>query len=285
MFFKGIMYIIYMLAVRIKGIKYSYLKKYKGNEAADKFVEEIAMKWSTYTIKTIGIEIEVEGKENIPTEPCVFISNHTSILDIPILFKTISKPIGFIAKKEMLKVPVLGYWLEKAHCVPLDRSNAREAVKSISEGVKNIKEGFSMVIFPEGTRGKRGRVGEFKKGSLKLATRAKALIVPVTIEGANKGFEDERRFKPCKVRVVFGKPINPSELSKEELVELATSIREEIVMNIKENGLNESLDTISGETGISVKNLNRFMGYEEFKNYKKEYEKSLNNGNSKISLN
>ena len=101
MFFKGIMYIIYMLAVRIKGIKYSYLKKYKGNEAADKFVEEIAMKWSTYTIKTIGIEIEVEGKENIPTEPCVFISNHTSILDIPILFKTISKPIGFIAKKEM----------------------------------------------------------------------------------------------------------------------------------------------------------------------------------------
>ena len=62
MFFKGIMYIIYMLAVRIKGIKYSYLKKYKGNEAADKFVEEIAMKWSTYTIKTIGIEIEVEGK-------------------------------------------------------------------------------------------------------------------------------------------------------------------------------------------------------------------------------
>ena len=95
-----------------------------------------------------------------------------------------------------------------------------------------------MVIFPEGTRGKRGRVGEFKKGSLKLATRAKALIVPVTIEGANKGFEDERRFKPCKVRVVFGKPINPSELSKEELVELATSIREEIVMNIKENGLN-----------------------------------------------
>lgn len=238
MFFKGIMYIIYMLAVRIKGIKYSYLKKYKGNEAADKFVEEIAMKWSTYTIKTIGIEIEVEGKENIPTDPCVFISNHTSILDIPILFKTISKPIGFIAKKEMLKVPVLGYWLEKAHCVPLDRSNAREAVKSISEGVKNIKEGFSMVIFPEGTRGKRGRVGEFKKGSLKLATRAKALIVPVTIEGANKGFEDEKRFKPCKVRIVFGKPINPSELSKEELVELATSIREEIVMNIKENGLN-----------------------------------------------
>lgn len=114
MFFKGIMYIIYMLAVRIKGIKYSYLKKYKGNEAADKFVEEIAMKWSTYTIKTIGIEIEVEGKENIPTEPCVFISNHTSILDIPILFKTISKPIGFIAKKRNVKGACTGILVRKS---------------------------------------------------------------------------------------------------------------------------------------------------------------------------
>ena len=68
-----------MIVVRIKGIKYSYLKRYKGDETAEKFVEDITMKWSDYTIKTIGIEIEVEGKENIPTEPCVFISNHTSI--------------------------------------------------------------------------------------------------------------------------------------------------------------------------------------------------------------
>lgn len=238
MFFKGIMYIIYMIVVRIKGIKYSYLKRYKGDETAEKFVEDITMKWSDYTIKTIGIEIEVEGKENIPTEPCVFISNHTSILDIPILFRTIGKPLGFIAKKEMLKVPVLGYWLEKAHCVPLDRSNAREAVKSISEGVKNIKEGFSMVIFPEGTRGKMGQVGEFKRGSLKLATRAEALIVPVTIEGASKGFEDERRFKPCKVRVVFGKAIDTSMLSKDELANLVANIRSEIVLNIKDYGSN-----------------------------------------------
>ena len=217
-----------MIVVRIKGIKYSYLKRYKGDETAEKFVEDITMKWSDYTIKTIGIEIEVEGKE----------SNHTSILDIPILFRTIGKPLGFIAKKEMLKVPVLGYWLEKAHCVPLDRSNAREAVKSISEGVKNIKEGFSMVIFPEGTRGKMGQVGEFKRGSLKLATRAEALIVPVTIEGASKGFEDERRFKPCKVKVVFGKAIDTSMLSKDELANLAANIRSEIVLNIKDYGSN-----------------------------------------------
>ena len=62
MFFKGIMYIIYMIVVRIKGIKYSYLKRYEGDETAEKFVEDITMKWSDYTIKTIGIEIEVEGK-------------------------------------------------------------------------------------------------------------------------------------------------------------------------------------------------------------------------------
>lgn len=95
-----------------------------------------------------------------------------------------------------------------------------------------------MVIFPEGTRGKMGQVGEFKRGSLKLATRAEALIVPVTIEGASKGFEDERRFKPCKVKVVFGKAIDTSMLSKDELANLAANIRSEIVLNIKDYGSN-----------------------------------------------
>ena len=115
MFFKGIMYIIYMLAVRIKGIKYSYLKKYKGNEAADKFVEEIAMKWSTYTIKTIGIEIEVEGKENIPTEPCVFISNHTSILDISrILFQNYKQAYRIYSKKRNVKGACTGILVRKS---------------------------------------------------------------------------------------------------------------------------------------------------------------------------
>ena len=90
MFFKAIIYGIYMIGLRMKGIKYYYLKKFKSEKAAEEFVEKVILKWSDFTINIIGIEIEVRGKENIPKEPCVFISNHTSILDIPILFKTVN---------------------------------------------------------------------------------------------------------------------------------------------------------------------------------------------------
>ena len=154
--------------------------------------------------------------ENIPKEPCVFIGNHSSILDIPILLYTVNRKIGFIAKKEILKTPIIGYWLKKSKCVPLDRENPRTAIEAINEAVQNLKEGSSMVIFPEGTRNKEGKVGEFKKGSLKLATKAKVKIVPVSIDRASRAFEDTREFKPTKIKVVFGEAIDTKNLSKEE---------------------------------------------------------------------
>ena len=87
MYFNVIIYFFYMIIIRAKGIKYKYIKKYKGKEASDKYVEEIFSKWAKFTINIIGIEIDVIGKNNIPKdESCVFIANHTSILDIPILF-------------------------------------------------------------------------------------------------------------------------------------------------------------------------------------------------------
>ena len=235
MYFNVIIYFFYMIIIRAKGIKYKYIKKYKGKEASDKYVEEIFSKWAKFTINIIGIEIDVIGKNNIPKdESCVFIANHTSILDIPILFNCIGKELGFISKKEVLKTPILGYWLEKAHCIPIDRSNAREAMKSILRGVENLKQGYSMVIFPEGTRSKDGVVGEFRQGSIKLATKAKSKIVPVSIEGAYNAFEKERKFKPAKVRVCFGEVIETKNLTKEEEKELMNSIREKIINQMKQ---------------------------------------------------
>lgn len=205
-----------MLILRCKAVKHSWIKRRKGQEEADKYAQQTAYLWSKYTIKTIGIELEVKGLENIPEEPCVFIGNHTSILDIPIMFYTIDRMVGFIAKKEILKVPVLGTWLEKGHCIPLDRENPREAIKTINYGVELLKKGYSLAIFPEGTRSKDGKLGEFKKGSLKLATKSKAPIVPIAIDRAYTSFEKNKKFEPSKIKVTFGKAINTSELTKEE---------------------------------------------------------------------
>lgn len=233
-YFKYLMYGIYMIIVRLKGIKYFFVKKFKGQEAADRYTQKTAYLWSKYTIKTIGIELDVVGLENIPNEPCVFIGNHTSILDIPIVFYTVNRMVGFIAKKEVLKVPVLGFWLRRGHCIPLDRENPREAIKVINEGVEKLKVGYSMMIFPEGTRNKEGAVGEFKKGSLKLATKAKSPIIPVSIDRAYRSFEKDRQFKPNKIKVVFGEPIRTDNISREDEKVLHEKVREVIIENLKE---------------------------------------------------
>ncbi|CUP00510.1 1-acyl-sn-glycerol-3-phosphate acyltransferase [Clostridium disporicum] len=225
MIIKGILYGAYMLNVRVKAIKHSWIKKYKGQEEADKYAQKTAYLWAKYTIKTIGIDLEVKGLENIPDEACVFIGNHTSILDIPIMFYTIDRLVGFVAKKEMLKAPVIGTWLEKAHCIPLDRENPREAIKTINYGVELLKKGYSLAIFPEGTRSKDGNIGEFKKGSLKLATKAKAPIVPIAIDRAYTSFEKDKKFKPSKIKVTFGNAISTAELTKEEEKTLNEDVR------------------------------------------------------------
>lgn len=233
MFFKKIIYGFYMIWLRIKGFKYEYIKKTKGETLALEYLREISYLWSKFTMDIIGIELEVEGIENIPKEACVFISNHSSILDIPILLYTTKRNLGFIAKKEILKTPIIGYFLRNSKCVPIDRENPRAAMASINAAIRNIQEGNTMVIFPEGTRNKEGKVGEFKKGSLKLATKSKAKIVPVSIDRASRAFEDTRQIRAAKIKVVFGNTIDTNNLSKEEEADLAKNIRARIVSNLQ----------------------------------------------------
>ena len=234
MYIKGFFYGIYMIYLRFKAVKHSWIKKHKGQEAADKYTQQTAYLWGEYTRKTIGIELEIVGVENIPKEACLFIGNHTSILDIPIIFCAVDRLVGFVSKKEVLKAPVLGTWLERAHCIPLDRDNPREAIKTINTGVELIKKGYSIAIFPEGTRSKDGKVGEFKKGSLKLATKSKAPIVPVAIDRAYRCFEKDKKFKPAKIKIEFGKPIRTDNLTKEEEKVLNDTVRDKIIKMLEE---------------------------------------------------
>lgn len=225
-YLKGLNYGIYMIFMRLKSIKYLYLKKFKGEKKAREYSGKVGYDWANYTVhKALNMNITVIGKENIPNVPCCYIANHTGILDIPLLIDSIGNCIGFVAKKEMLKVPVLGYWMQKNNGVALDRENPREAIKTIREAAENIKNGYSMAIFPEGTRSKDGKIKEFKKGSFKLATMAKAPIVPVAIDGAYRGFEIDRKFKSIDITITFGEFIETANLSKEEEKGLMDKVR------------------------------------------------------------
>ena len=214
-----------------KAWKLKKIKKNEGQEAARAYCAKVGEDWASYVMNNVlNIDLEVVGRENLPKEACCFIGNHTSMLDVPILIHAVGRCMGFIAKKEALTTPGLGIWMREYVCVALDRENAREAIKSIREGAQNIKDGYSMAIFPEGTRSKTGKLLEFKKGSLKLATMAKAPVVPVTIEGAHEALEKGSK----KIKVTFSEPIYTSELSREEEKGLMDKVRGIIAKNLNQ---------------------------------------------------
>lgn len=234
MVIKIIIYLFYMIYMSLKSIKLWIIKKIKGEKAAIEYTGRVAKDWARFTVKIIGLNITVKGKENIPKEPCCYMGNHTSILDIPVLINSVDKCMGFVAKKEMMKVPFFSFWLKQYKCIALDRENAREAMKSIKMGSEFIKEGYSMAIFPEGTRSKDGSLKEFKKGSLKLATLAKAPIVPVAIEGAYRAFEKDKKFKPIDLTITFSKPLYTENLTREEEKNLMDKVRDAVAENLNE---------------------------------------------------
>jgi 1-acyl-sn-glycerol-3-phosphate acyltransferase len=160
-----------------------------------------------------GNRPEVFGRENIPrTGGLCIVSNHDSIFDILLLLAYTGRPIGFITKKEILLIPFLNVLVSVLGGLFIDRKNIRSAVRTINRGIEKIKAGGCMLIFPEGHRSRGRGLLPFHSGSLKLATRAEAPIVPVAIAGSYKVFEATWRVEAAPLKVVFGKPINTANI-------------------------------------------------------------------------
>jgi 1-acyl-sn-glycerol-3-phosphate acyltransferase len=201
----------------------------------DTLIQETPKKWSETIMKMTGSKVEVRGNHNLPEGPVLIVANHEGDFDIPLLLGFLNKPFGFISKIEVKKVPVLSKWMDVMNCVYLDRKDRRQAVRSIREGVKRLKEGHSILIFPEGTRSKGGPIGEFKSGSLRLAKDAGVPIVPVSIEGTADVFEKNGRLiKPANITLTICPPISSEEYQDKDLKVVAKELKEIIIINRKE---------------------------------------------------
>ncbi len=223
---------IYLSISSLSLIKIKVMQK-KSLKEAEIYAYRRAQKISKYVLKVTKTSMEVSGVENIPKENCVFIANHQAIFDGFALLAYIDKPFGFIAKKEIQKIPLVSSWIKSIGTIYLNRQSPRESIKTIQEGVEKINEGRSMLIFPEGTRSLKSKMNSFKKGSMKLAIKSKATIVPITIDGTYNVLEVGKKVTGNKVRMVIHKPIYVDLLSKEEEQDLA-----EYVKNIIEGELN-----------------------------------------------
>jgi 1-acyl-sn-glycerol-3-phosphate acyltransferase len=166
-----------------------------------------------------GTTVIVKGEENVPKdEPVLYIGNHRSYFDILITYVRVPRPTGYIAKREMLKWPLLVSWMKNLHCLFLDRNDVKQGLKIILTAIEKIKSGISICIFPEGTRNKENHTFmEFHEGSFKIASKSGCPIIPMTIYNSADIFEDHLpKIKKTQVILEYGKPIYVKDLAKED---------------------------------------------------------------------
>ena len=199
----------YILSKANKTFTINRLNKAGKNKEKLELIDRFILKCTKKLVEISGADVTVTGTENVPSdEPVLYVGNHQGNMDIPLLYSTAPQTMAFVAKKEMEKIPLLGYWMKERGCVFIDRDNARSSLKAINEAIQNLKLGYSMAVFPEGTRSKSSQVGDFKAGSLRIAIKSGVKVIPVSIKDSYKLIEKKGKNTPAKVSVHYSEPID-----------------------------------------------------------------------------
>lgn len=169
--------------------------------------------WGAWTgVRLAGVKVDVLGRECLdPAQSYVFMCNHVSNLDPPIVVPLIPRRTSVLVKKEVFGIPILARAMHMARLVPVDRSNREAAIASVRAGAEVVRAGVNMTIFPEGTRSRDGRLLPFKKGPFYLAQEAAVPIVPMTILGTYEMMPKGRfGVRPGTATVIFHPPMDPA---------------------------------------------------------------------------
>ena len=205
-------------------------------DTVEQIVKANIPRWSRGILHVTGARMTVEGQENIPAGPCVFVGNHRSYYDIPILLTALDAPHGILAKEELEKIPLLNRWMKLLGCVFVQRDDVRASVRALNDATAIVEGGRSFVIFPEGTRykGEEGGAGEFKAGAFRIAVKTGAPVIPVAVTGARALFEaNGNRCRPGSVRIKIMSPIQTAGMSKAEQKQLPDAVRQSILAALK----------------------------------------------------
>jgi 1-acyl-sn-glycerol-3-phosphate acyltransferase len=187
--------------------------------------------WSWLILTTSRIRVRVEGLENIdPNRTVIFCSNHPSAMDIPILFVHLPLQFRFLAKRSLFMVPFLGWHLRRSGHIAVDRGRPREALKGFDRAAKRIKEGRSVVTFPEGRRNRKPEILPFKSGSFYLAILSGVPVVPITLNGTREVLRpDSLHVRGGETEMIVHKPIPTDGLNLHDVDSLSKRVREQIL--------------------------------------------------------
>lgn len=189
--------------------------------------------WWTHILWICQIRVSVSGLQRLdPKRQYVFVVNHQSMLDIVAIYRVLPFSIRFMAKRELFEMPFFGWGMKGLRQISIDRSNARNAKRTIDEAIVRIKkENISLVIFPEGTRSITGEIGEFKPGAFSLAIDAGLPLAPVAISGRAIVAGKKVLFRSGKLHLTVGDPIEVTGAGRADRKQIAEQVREVMIRN------------------------------------------------------
>lgn len=177
--------------------------------------------WGPGLLWMAGAELKVDGLENIEgVDRCIFFANHQSLFDIPAICTAVPIPLYFIAKRELLKIPLFGWGMYAIGMIFIDRRNPEKAKASLARAARTVKKGKCLITFPEGTRSKDGNLQVFKKGTFHLAKSGPITLVPIAVKGTNTVLSPGGKLAAGKIHVRVGAPIHSSEVNVLSVPEL-----------------------------------------------------------------
>ena len=187
----------------------------------------IAQVWARTCVRLSGARLTVRGQENLRRHPvAVYASNHTSYMDTPVVFSSLPFQFRILAKKELWSMPFIGWYLNRSGQIPIDTDNPRATVSSLSVGVKALRSGLPLFVFPEGSRTPDGELKTFLAGAAYLAIRAQVPVIPIALSGVYDLLPiHTSHFFPCSVSLTVGDPIDTAGMTMRQTDELTERLR------------------------------------------------------------
>jgi 1-acyl-sn-glycerol-3-phosphate acyltransferase len=203
-----------------------------------KIVLQVGKLWARLHLAAMGIKPVYEGLEHARGDaPRIFLANHLSTLDIWVLVPALPDSTKFVAKKSIFWIPVLGQAMSIAGFIPIDRGDRARAMRSLADAARRVAAGASVILFPEGTRSRDGKLARFKRGSFHLASQAGVPVVPISISGTGKIVRPGSIVvQRGTVRVTFSPPVDPKAFV-DDLDVLSDRVREAIAANLSADEL------------------------------------------------
>jgi 1-acyl-sn-glycerol-3-phosphate acyltransferase len=198
-------------------------------------VHQLGIIWGRSALLLAGLKIKVKGSEHIPSDrSVVYIVNHSSNFDIPILYAGLPLQFRWLAKKELFDIPLFGHGMRRCGYIPIDRSDRRKAMRSMNEAAQQIHDGASVIVFPEGTRTPDGQLQEFKKGGFLIAVKAQVPVVPVAISGSFAVMsKNSLRINKSNIEMEIFPPIETRELKNADIEQLMEQTRQPIAARLQ----------------------------------------------------